>query len=308
MRGSSTVLVVGLAVLGSAGTPPARAQGDLPVVDFVEDIDFDRPEAWAMQYFGSVAMMTPIGPPRAIEPGSVAFAIEVTQVPQLSAAERTVGSNGINEQDLNRLPVFVRPRVTVGLPHRFAVEIGYVPPLRVDGVEPNLLSLAIARELHAGERWSLGARLHGQIGEVEGDLTCQDDDASFEPGTPGNLQGCLAASDDTTTLDHLGLHLGAGYQLGGARGSTLLFGAGVIHHDLEFEADAFTYDIHDRTRLRADGTTWAVDAGISVPASQRADLGVEVLWSPLEVIRPPRTTTENDDLIHVKALLRYRVR
>jgi hypothetical protein len=307
MRQSWTVLV-GLAVLGAAGPPVARAQDDPVIVDFVEDVDFDRPEAWAMKYFGSVSQLTPLEPPRARDPWSVDLALEVTQVPHLSAADRTVGFNGVKEEDLNRLPVFVRPRVTLGLPHRFAVELGYVPPLRVDGVEPNLLSLAIERELHAGERWSLGARLHGQRGEVEGDLTCSDQDASFEPGTPENRFGCLAASDDRSTLDHLGLHLGAGYQLGGARGSTLLFGAGVLHHDLEFEVDALTYDIHDRTRLRADGTTWALDAGISVEAAERAEVGVEVLWSPLEVVRPPRETAENDDLLHVKALLRYRVR
>jgi hypothetical protein len=179
--------------------------------------------------------------------------------------------------------------------------------VRVDGVEPDLLSIAFEHELWAAARWSLGARLYGQTGDVEGDLTCSAQDASFPPGSDENRFGCRAPSDDEATLDHVGLHLGAGYRLEGARGSTLLFGAAVTRHDLEFATDAFTYDVHDLTRLRSEGNTWALDAGISIPAAERAQVGLEVLWSPLEVVRPPSISAENDDLLHVKAVLRYRV-
>jgi hypothetical protein len=291
----------------SAAAPPTRAQAP-PVLDVVEDVDFDRPEAWAMQYFGSVSLLTPLDAPRRRRPGSIEVAIEASQVPHLSAAERTVGFNGLKEEDLNRLPVLVRPRVTVGLPAAFALEVGYVPPVRIDGTEPNLLALALERSFHEGERWSWGGRLFGQIGQVEGDLTCSEEDASIPPGAPGNEFGCEAPSRDEATLDHVGLHLGAGYRLGGSRGSTLLFGVAAIHHDLEFQVDALTFGLHDRTLLRADGTTWAIDAGISIPTTERAQVGVELLWSPLDVVRPPSTTAESDDLLHVKALLRYRVR
>jgi hypothetical protein len=307
-RARAAAVILAVLVFAPALAPALLGQGGTTLIDRIEDVDFDRPEAWAMKYFGSVALFTPLGPPRAREPGSIELGLEVTQVPHLSAEERTVGFNGIKEEDLNRLAVFVRPRVVFGLPHRFAVEVGYVPPVSIDGIEPNLLSLAVERELHAGERFTVGARLHGQIGEIEGDLTCSEEDASFPPGSPGNFFGCLEPSNDEAALDHIGLHLGAGYRLSGVGGSTLLFGAGVVHHDLEFQVDAFTYEVHDRSRLRADGTTWSLDAGISIPAAQKTQVGVEVLWSPLEVVRPPSTTAENDDLFHVKAVLRYRVR
>ena len=133
----------------------ARAQDDIPVIDETDELDFDDPQSWAMQYFGSVALFTPLGAPVVREAGSVDLALEVTQVPHLSADERRVGFGGFKEEDLNRLPVFVRPRVAVGLPHRFAIEVGYVPPIEVDGIEPNLLSLAVDHAFYVGQHWSL---------------------------------------------------------------------------------------------------------------------------------------------------------
>jgi hypothetical protein len=285
---------------------PARAQ--TPVLDVVEDVAFERPEAWAMRYFGSIATLAPLGAARSREPWSIDAALEVAQIPQLGAAERTVGFNGLKEEDLNRLPVMVRPRLVLGLPARLALEVGYVPPLRVDGVEPNLVSLALERSLYERERFTLGARVFGQAGGVEGDLTCSERDAAFPPGSPGNEFGCEAASRDESSLEHLGFHLGAGWDLRRAGGSTLLFGASVVRHDLEFQVDAFTFGLHDRTLLRTEGTTYALDAGIAIPAAARAEVAIALHWSPLDVVRPPRTSAENDDLLHQRALLRYRVR
>jgi hypothetical protein len=260
-----------------------------------------------MQYFGSVSMLTPLGAPVVREPGSVDLALEVTQVPHLSADERRVGFDGAKEEDLNRLPVLVRPRIAVGLPHRFAIELGYVPPIEVDGIEPNFFSLAFDHVFYVGPHWSFGGRLHGQLGEVKGDLTCSEEDASFPIGSPDNLYGCRAPSNDEATLDHVGLRLGWGYQVRDSRGPTFTFGAGGLYHDLEFQVDAFTYSVHDRSLLLADGYTYALDVGMAIPLAERANFAFEVLWSPLDVVRPPKTEAQTDELLHVKALVRYRV-
>jgi hypothetical protein len=284
-----------------------RAQDQIPVLDVTEDLDFDDPQSWALQYFGSVSMLTPLGAPVVRESGTVELGLEVSQIPQLSNEEKRVGFGGVKEEDLNRLPVLVRPRLLVGLPHRFAIELGYVPPIEVDGIEPHILSLALDHAFYVGRHWSFGGRLHGQLGEVEGDLTCSEEDASHPIGSPGNLYGCRAPSNDEATLDHVGLRLGAGYQLRDSGGPTFTFGAGGLRHDLEFQVDAFTFGVHDLTLLLADGYTWALDAGMAIPLASRANLGFEVLWSPLDVVRPPKTEAQNDELLHLKAILRYRV-
>ena len=287
--------------------PAASAQDDIFVIEETERLHFDDPQAWAMKFFGSVAAFTPLGAPVVREPGSIELGLEVTQVPHLSTRERTVGFGGLKAEDLNRLPVLVRPRMTIGLPHRFAIELGYVPPIEIDGIEPEIYSLALDHVFHVGNRWSWGGRLYGQLAGADGDLTCSEEDASHPPGSPENLFGCQAPSNDETTLDHAGLRVGAGYRLKSSGGPTFTFGATVLRHDLEFQVDAFTYSVHDRSRLLAEGTTGALDAGLSIPAGERAQVGLELLWSPLEVVRPPSTSTENDDLFHIKALLRYRV-
>jgi hypothetical protein len=292
-------------VLGTS--PAARAQDEIPVIDETEELDFDDPQSWALQYFGSVAMFTPLGAPVVREPGAVDLALEVSQVPQLSDDERRVGFGGFKEEDLNRLPVFIRPRVSIGLPHRFAIELGYVPPIEVDGIEPHFVSLAFDHVFYVGRHWSFSGRLHGQLGEAKGDLTCSEEDASFPIGSPDNLYGCRAPSNDEATLDHIGLRLGWGYQLRDSGGPTFTFGAGGLYHDLEFQVDAFTFGVHDRSLLLADGYTYALDAGMAIPLAERANLAFEVLWSPLDVVRPPKTTTQTDELLHLKALVRYRV-
>jgi len=311
-RSAAPVAVAGALALGASipgfGPRAALAQDDIQVIDEVEHLDFDRPQAWAMKYFGTVSLFTPLGAPMVREPGSIDIALEATQVPHLSADERRVGFDGVKEEDLNRLPVLARPRLLIGLPHRFAIELGYVPPIEVDGIEPELFSLAIDRVLFVGPRWSMSARLHGQIGTIEGDLTCSEEDASHPVGSPENLYGCQAPSNDEASLDHIALHLGAGYQVGGSGGPTFLFGGDVIHHDLEFQVDALTYSVRDRSLLLASGTTWALEAGLAIPAGQRTEIGFEVLWSPLEVVRPPSTSSQTDELLHLKAAVRYRVK
>ena len=42
-----------------------------------EDLDSDRPEAWAMNYFSSVSLLAGLGTPYSREPGSVEVGFEI---------------------------------------------------------------------------------------------------------------------------------------------------------------------------------------------------------------------------------------
>src|SRR5262245_57879796 len=99
---------------GGFGPRAALAPDDVQVIDETEHLDFDRPQAWAMKYFSTVTLFTPLGAPVVREPGSIDLALEVTQVPHLSPDERRVGFDGAKEEDLNRLPVVARPRLLIG--------------------------------------------------------------------------------------------------------------------------------------------------------------------------------------------------
>src|SRR5947208_4758005 len=109
----------------------------------VEHLDSDRPEAWALNYYTSVALLAGLGTPHSRAFGSLELGFELDWIPELGKAERRVGFNGIKEEDVNKAPIFARPRLTLGLPWNFALTLSYLPPIRIFGVEPNLFAFAV---------------------------------------------------------------------------------------------------------------------------------------------------------------------
>jgi hypothetical protein len=299
MRWRTTGLIV--VVLAGLAAPVSAQGGDL-----TNEIDFDRPEAWAMQYFASVSLLTAVAPPSPREAGSVELGFELGWIPHLSEDERRVGFNGTKEEDLNKLPVLGRPRVRLGLGRDWTLDLSYLPPIEVAGVKADLLAAALERPLLRRGRFVLGVRASAQIGSVEGDFTCSEEVAAIEPGAPGNEYGCQEPSRDTVDLDYVAVGLTAGYRVG--RSLDLLFSAAANSLDMAFQVDALTYGERDRTRLLADGWTWSTTAGVSWPVGERWAVGAELLYTPLEVRRSPGAGVENDPLFNVRAMLSYTLR
>lgn len=291
---------------------PAAAQ-DVPVLDVTEDLGFDRPESWAMKYFASVTLLTGLGAPRERDPGQVELGLEALWVPHLSAEERTIGFDGTKTEDLNKLPAYVRPRVIVGLPGKLSLVASYVPPVKVGGVEPNLLALALERPFLDRRSWGLGARLYGQIGEIEGDFTCTDEDLQAPPGAPGNEFGCQAESSDTYDVGYYGLELIGSYRFGEEEGGEsrapeMHFGLAASYLDLEFQVDALTFGFRDRTLQRTDGWTYSLTGGARWALAERTHLTGELFYAPLAVRRPPEREDENDALLNARLMVGFRVR
>lgn len=265
-----------------------------------------------MKYFANVTLLTGLGAPRERETGEVEMAIEAVWIPHLSAEERTVGFDGTKTEDLNKLPGTVRPRVTVGLPGKLSLTASYVPPVEIEGVEPNLFALALERPLLERGAWGLGARLVGQIGEIEGDFTCTDDDLQAPPGAPGNEFGCQEVSQDAYDLTTYGFELIGSRRFGDAgRGSEVPeahLGLAAHYLDLEFQVDALTFGLRDRTLNRTDGWTYSLTAGGRWPLGERTHFAGELFYAPLSVERPPARNRENDDLLNARLMVGFRVR
>ena len=296
-----------LAALAGAAAAP-----DVPVLAVTEDLDFDRPESWAMKYFANVTLLTGLGAPRQRQVGELEVGVEALWIPHLSAEERTVGFDGTKTEDLNKVPAYLRPRVTVGLPGDVSLTASWVPPVEVEGVEPNLFALAVERPLWRRNAWGLGARLYGQTGEIEGDFTCTDEDLQAPPGEPGNLFGCEARSSDTYDITYYGFELIGSRRFGGPdredNASQVHFGAAATFLDLEFQVDALTFGLRDRTLQRTDGWTYSLTAGARWPLGERTHFGGELFYAPLSVERPPARDEENDDLLNARVMVGFRVR
>jgi hypothetical protein len=291
-----------LAVTALLAALPATAQ---PVFRADEDLAFDRPEAWAMKYYASVSLASGFGVPAEREPGDVDLAFEVGWIPSLEGEEARVGFRGTKQEDLDKAPLLARPRLTVGLPARLTLELGWVPPVEVFDAKPNLVTVALGRPLFVGHTWRAGARLHGMAGTIESDITCPNEIAGRDD-PDANPFRCEAPSEDEVDLSYVGLELAVERAAGGV---WVPYGAvGVSSLDLEFQVNAVTGGFRDLSRLTASGPQWHAVAGLRWQGRPRTTLGAEVFYSPLEVERVDGGGTETDPLINVRALVSYRLR
>ena len=273
-----------------------------------EHLDADRPEAWAMNYFASVSLLAGLGTPYSREPGSLEGGFEIDWIPKLSKSKRRVGFNGLKEDDLNKAPIFARPRLTIGLPWRFSLLLSYLPPIKLFGVKPNLFAFALERPIYERQPWTVGLRVYGQIGEVEGAYTCPSDVAKYPPGSPQNLFGCEKKSSDTATLRYGGLELSGAYRIETLRGLTPYLAVTGNLLDTRFQVDALTFGFHDRRRLTAETWTFSMSGGVVYPLTNRLSVSVGLFYSPLWVTRPPATSSQNDALFNARAMLTFRLR
>lgn len=301
-RGRSPIPLVVLTLLAVTAVSPATAQ---TVVEGTSTIDFDRPESWAMKYFARVTMPGTFGAPEPLAAGELDLALEYGQVPSLSASERRVGFNGTKIEDLNKAPYFVRPVVRLGVGKKVALAASYLPPVEWNGAEANVLTLTLARPLLASERWRLGLRLRGQLGQIDGDFTCSEQTVAAGADPAGNPLGCEEVSSDEYRVESLGLEFAASWSPGEQDRWRPYASLSLDHSDLEFRVDARYSGIVDRTRLVTDGETWAASAGISYRASARWELAGELHYAPLEVARPPAGSSDTEELLNARALLRY---
>ena len=268
-----------------------------------EYLSFDRPESWALKYFSSVTTFTPLGPPRFRKPGEIELGLEAGWIPYLSESDRTVGFDGTKVEDLNKSPIYGRPRLLVGLPAGLSVEVGWVPPVKINGAEANLFDAALERPFFVKSGGSFGWRIYGQFGHAFGDYTCPSDVVGYPPGSSGNPYRCMAASTDAATLNNAGAALTGGVKVG--HGVVLHFAGGATYHDLQFQVGAYWNGVADNTLLVTHGWTGWGSAGADFAVGKKTSIAVETFYSPLAVKRPPNQDTQNDGLFNIRGMFRY---
>lgn len=273
------------------------------VVHRDEHLASDRPEAWAMNYVAASTFMTGFGATPVLAPGDWSVDAVLAYIPRLSEAQQRIGFNGTKVEDLNKTPVFGRARLMVGLPSGFVAEVGYTPSLQINSTRPrDLVAVAIGRRVFERGRFSVSARLFGQHGRVGGDITCP----ARLTGVSDRQQnpfGCQAPSDDRVALNYYGVELASAWNAGAWQ---LHLGLGAVRSELSVQVDALTFDERDRSRLDARGVLPFATFGVSRDIAPHWNAGVEWLYVPLHVRRPPDFARESDPLTSARLQLRYR--
>ena len=170
----------------------------------------DRPEAWALRRSAATTLMTAFGETPALDKWQWLLAVDAGDIPRLDTEEQRVGLNGQKIEDLNKSPVFARLRASVGLPAGWVGELGYTPPLVINGAQArDLFDLAIGHRLITLGDLTLSIRAFGQHGGVQGDITCPASLAGVNE-LERNPYGCRAPSNDRVKLNDYGIDLTAG--------------------------------------------------------------------------------------------------
>jgi hypothetical protein len=136
----------------------------------------DSNEARLLAFYEAPIAFSMDAAPERLAAGAVRVSVEGAPVPTPDRAlQRTHVCYQSTTQSTRLTPAFGRPRVTVGLPAGFAAEASYLPPVTIDGAQPNIGSVALSRAQSlplSGGRATLLLRAHGTIGRVRGAITC----------------------------------------------------------------------------------------------------------------------------------------
>jgi hypothetical protein len=284
-RGRRCAVVVGFALVAAG---PGHAQ---TIIRDVERLAPQRPEAWAMNYVSAPTIATGFGAAPELDRGRWRLDADLGHVPRLDARQQRVGFGGEKAEDLNKSPVFARLRGSLGLGAGWVAELGWTPPLRIDGARTrDLVMLALGRRLLDRGAWSWSARAFGQHGSAEGDITCPAGLAGlFDPDR--NPFGCVTASRDRIALDHYGLDS----TLALARGTWHWHATlGVVRNEPTVQVDARVFTVRDRSYLIARGVLPYLALGTNRGLGDHWQFGFELLHVPLQVRRPESDRVRDD--------------
>ena len=155
--------------------------------------------------------------------------------------------------------------------------------------------------------WSVGMRVYGQVGSVTGAYTCPASAAAKAPGSPGNVEGCDAASSDTASLRYLGGEGSVAYRSERARGFSPHAAFGAAYMDVGFQVNAETFGMIDHTHYLSHGMAVFASGGVSYRMGHGIVLTTDVLYSPLSVRRNIAAPVRNDGLFSVRTLISYQL-
>ncbi|MEX2110422.1 MAG: hypothetical protein WD802_07465 [Gemmatimonadaceae bacterium] len=219
--------------------------------------------------------------------GSIRFGAEGEYVPRPDPELEQTGRCFTQKSEETSLsPVFGRPRITIGIPLGFTVELGYLPPVTIAKATPHLFSFAIAHATHHSFGPASGTTIifrgHGTYGSVKGAITCPS--SALQQTLPDSPCYGNEPSNDTFHPDMFGGEIAAGVTAP-SRAFSLYLGVGANRIDPHFQV-GFT-NIKDppevdMTRVQLEGplTRATVFGGVTAIVARVFDVGAQIYSVP----------------------------
>lgn len=224
--------------------------------------------------------------PEVLPVGSIRIGGEGEYIPKPDQAiERTGACFTQKSEHTSLSPVFGRPRITIGGPFGFALEMAYLPPVTIARATPNLFSYAISHSHHfafgpAASGTTLSLRVHGTLGNVKGAITCPR--SQLQQTDPSAPCYGTSPSKDTFHPDMFGGEAALGFAPGGGIISWYA-GAGANRIDPHFQVgftDANGNVDQTQVELRDPLVRAAVFGGVTAVVRSIFDVGAQVYSVP----------------------------
>ncbi len=265
-----------VAVMIFAGTESASAQCR---------VSSSSNEGKLLAFYTAPIVFSMATAPEVTRAGSIRFGGEGEYVPRADAELEQTGICFTQKSEETSLsPVFGRPRLTIGVPLGFTVELAYLPPVTIAKATPNLFSFAVAHATHFAFGPATGTTImlrgHGTYGNVKGAITCPS--SSLQQTSPNSPCYGTEPSDDTFHPDMFGGEIAAGITPT-TRALSFYVGVGANQIDPHFQV-GFT-DANgnvDRTRVELEGplTRATVFGGVTAIVARVFDIGAQIYSVP----------------------------
>jgi hypothetical protein len=219
--------------------------------------------------------------------GSVRIGAEGEYVPKPNPELEQTGACFTQKSEQTSLsPVFGRPRITIGVPLGFTVELAYLPPVTIARAKPNLFSFAVAQTTHFSFGPATGTTImlrgHGTFGNVKGAITCPA--GSLQQTSPTLPCYGTEPSNDTFHPDMFGGEVAAGITPM-SRGISLYAGVGANRIDPHFRVgftDANGAVDETEVELNSAVTRATVFGGITAVVREVFDIGLQIYSVPAD--------------------------
>ena len=130
-----------------AGAVPLAAQGPPPPDCTLGHLPTGSNEAEIFRIRGVSTAFGRAASPMALREHTMMVLFEVATLPTIdkATATPTFCRPGKPNENVNLMAVLPRPRVIFGLSDGFSFELSWIPPVTVNGVKANLISVALSR-------------------------------------------------------------------------------------------------------------------------------------------------------------------